>query len=118
MHMRRLAGLALLLAFAGLAFAEVPPSKPAVDAPELAKLGAFGVGHSTLTLPSQDSRNLVIELWYPATVPAGAAPLAYSGSFTAEPPAAPTKFTRPGIAVRDAAPEVRPVPPRHRFARL
>ncbi len=50
------------------------------------------------TRSSVSSRNL----WYPAEVPAAASPETYSGSFPAEPPAPPTRFTIPGIAVRDA----------------
>ena len=103
MHMKRLAGLVLGLAFAGCALADGAPSRPAIDAPELAKLGSFGVGLKTITLTDED-RPLVVELWYPAKVVADAVPVTYAGSFTAEPPAPPTRFTRPGIAVRDARP--------------
>jgi predicted dienelactone hydrolase len=53
--------------------------------------------------PASD-RRLKVDLWYPAEVAEGAAPETYAGSLTAEPPAPPTRFTRPGIAVRDARP--------------
>ncbi len=97
------------------------PSRPGIDAPELAHLGGFQVGVRTIALvhaaqvdvlafdpatgtaPKRD-RELMVDLWYPATVTAGASPETYSGSLTAEPPAPPTRFTIPGIAVRDAAP--------------
>lgn len=85
------------------AFAQGAPSRPSIDAPELARLGEHAVGWRTVRL-DDGPRELVVELWYPATAAAGSAPVTYSGSFTAEPPAEPTKFTRPGIAVRDAAP--------------
>lgn len=113
--------LALNLAFATVAEAREPPSRPAVDAPELAALGPFKVGVRTISLvdaaqadvlafdpatgkaPARD-RMLKVDLWYPANVPAGAQRETYSGSLPAEPPAPPTKFTIPGIAVRDAEP--------------
>ena len=111
--------LGLGYAFAGCALAHDAPSRPAVDAPELAQLGPFGVGVRTIdlvqaaqddvlafdpatgTVPKHD-RPLTVDLWYPAVVGAGARPETYAGSLTAEPPAPPTQFTRPGIAVRDA----------------
>ena len=101
--MRCPAGLLLGCVLTTAALAQDAPSRPAVDAPELAKLGDHGVGHRTVTVVD-GTRRLVIEVWYPATVAADASPVTYTGSFTAEPPAAPTKFTRPGIAVRDATP--------------
>ena len=111
--------LAFGMAFATAALAQDPPSRPGIDAPELAKLGSFGVGIRTLTLVDDSAvdvlafdaatgtalkrpRDLVIELWYPAVLAAGASPEKYSGSLTAEPPALATRFTRSGIAVRDA----------------
>jgi predicted dienelactone hydrolase len=121
--MRQLAGfvLALGLAFAAFAPAHEAPSRPGVDAPELASLGASRVGVKTIELvqPAQpdvlafdsatglapaSDRRLKVDLWYPAEVAEGAAPETYAGSLTAEPPAPPTRFTRPGIAVRDARP--------------
>mgnify|MGYP001025037085 CR=1 FL=1 len=99
MHMHRLASLLVGFALAAGAFADDAPSRPAIDAPELAQLGEYGVGYRSLTL---EDRKLGVELWYPASVPPGAAPMTYAGRFTAEPPAPPTKFTRPGIAVQDA----------------
>lgn len=103
MRMRYLPALFLGLITATGAFAHGAPSQPAIDAPELAKLGESRVGWRTLKL-NDGGRELVVELWYPATVAAGAEHVTYAGSFTAEPPSAPTKFTRPGIAIRDAAP--------------
>ena len=101
--------------------AREPPSRPAVDAPMLARLGHEVVGVRTLTLlhakqvdvlafdpatgaaPSRD-RELLVDLWYPAFQKADAVPEVYSGTLTAEPPAPPTAFTIPGIALRDAPP--------------
>lgn len=109
------------LVMAGTAIADGPPSRPGIDAPELAQLGGFAVGVRTLSLvhaaqfdvlafdpatgvaPKRD-RTLTVDLWYPADVVPGAKSEMYSGSFTAEPPAPPTRFTVPGIAVRDAKP--------------
>jgi predicted dienelactone hydrolase len=110
--------LALALAFATAAVAAEPPSRPGIDAPELAQLGAYGVGVRTVSLVREKAVNLAlassvvpyydrrldIEVWYPATVAKNMVAVTYSGSFTAEPPAAPTRFTRPGIAVRGAPP--------------
>jgi predicted dienelactone hydrolase len=96
--------LALGLALAAPAPASDAPSRPAVDAPELARLGDHAVGVATIELvdAAQDDRRLTVDLWYPAAAAAGETPESYSGSLTAEPPAPPTRFTRPGIAVRDA----------------
>lgn len=111
----------LALGFAVAAGASGPraPSVPAVDAPELARLGGHGVGVRTLALvqagqydvlafdpatgtaPLRD-RALTVDLWYPAEAPPGAARETYSGALTAEPPAPPVPFTIRGIAVRDA----------------
>jgi predicted dienelactone hydrolase len=80
------------------------PSRPAIDAPELARLGGHAVGVATIELvdAARGERRLAVDLWYPAVAAVGAAPETYSGSLTAEPPAPPTRFTRPGIAIRDA----------------
>ena len=103
--------LALCLAFATAAAHEAP-SVQRVDAPELAKLGSAAVGVTTLELvdAARADRRLKIDLWYPAATAAGGAPVTYEGSLTAEPPAAPTRFTRPGIAVRDAKRAAGPFP--------
>ena len=111
--------IGLGFAFATGALAQEAPSRPAMDAPELARLGSFGVGVRTIELvqeaqadvlafdtaagvaPLRD-RKLTVDIWYPAEAVSGASPVTYSGSLTAEPPAPPTRFTRPGIAVRDA----------------
>jgi predicted dienelactone hydrolase len=113
--------LVLGLAMADAAPARDAPSRPGIDAPELAGLGSFHVGVTTIDLvdaaqadvlavdpatgaaPKRD-RELGIDLWYPAIVAAGASPETYAGSLTAEPPAPATQFTIPGIAVRDATP--------------
>jgi predicted dienelactone hydrolase len=113
--------LVLFLAVAASAEARDAPSRPGVDAPELAHPGHFQVGVRTFALvdaaqldvlafdpatsatPKRD-RQLTVDLWYPAEVAAGATPETYTGSLPAEPPAPPTQFTIPGIAVRDASP--------------
>jgi predicted dienelactone hydrolase len=109
----------LALATAAGALARDAPSRPGIDAPELAHLGQYHVGVRTMTLVDADQadvlafdtttgtapkrdRELRVDLWYPATVAAGAAPETYAGNLTAEPPAPSTRFTIPGIAVRDA----------------
>jgi predicted dienelactone hydrolase len=112
---------AALLPAALLRAADGPPSRFGPDAPELARLGEFGVGVRTLhlvehsqadplafdpargTAPTHD-RELTVDLWYPARVGARDAPATYSAALPAEPPAPPARFTVPGIAVRDAKP--------------
>jgi predicted dienelactone hydrolase len=97
------------------------PSRPGVDAPELAALGPHAVGVRSLALvdrgqldlsaidpatgaaPLRD-RSLKVELWYPALHAEGAAPAVYADSLVSEPPAPPAKFRIQGLAVRDAPP--------------
>ena len=111
--------LAVLLCCAGSAIAGEPPSRPGVDAPELARAGDQRVGVTTLHLvqhgqadvmaydaasgsaPSVD-RNLAVELWYPARIAPHAAHVVYEASLPSEPPAPPARFSIPGIAARDA----------------
>ena len=99
--------------------AAAAPSQPAVDAPELAKLGSLPVGVRTTTyvhtnqpnvlafnaatgvMPHHD-RQLIVDLWYPAKVTAKAHPETYTASLPAEPPAPSVVFNIPGIAVRNA----------------
>ncbi len=99
--------------------AEIVPSQPGVDAPELARLGTYAVGVRTVvmtqtgqpnvlvpvsasgTLPLQD-RVLTVDIWYPAHPARGAKPTSYSDMLPAEPPHPPVPFTTPGLAVRNA----------------
>jgi len=100
--------------------AEQIPSRPGVDAPELAAPGASPVGFRRLTLSQPDqldvltvdantgvglrrARTLEVWIWYPAQAASGP-PMRYAGELTSEPPAPPAKFTTPGIAVADAPP--------------
>lgn len=121
-----------LLTYAGLLVAAVPsasppPSVPGADAPQLARLGLQGVGFRTLTLQhdnqpdllnvdpktgkiAQHTRTLTVDIWYPARVKRGAAPVTYSASLYGEPPKPPARFTIRGMAVRDAAPDGRGLP--------
>ncbi len=121
--MRVLASLALLCS-AGFAqgtsdnYYSVPP----IDAPELAARGPHSVGVRTLTITNPDqpdilqfdkatgkapltARNLTIELWYPATIPAGQREhTTYEGTLT--PRGAPPKtYQTAGKALRDATPK-------------
>jgi predicted dienelactone hydrolase len=120
MRLPRFSVLALgCLAFAA-ALAADPPSRTAIDAPELARLGAAPVGVRTLTLVNHDQpdplafdaksgtaplrdRTLVVDVWYPAR-DAGGAFETYSAELPSEGSAPPAKFTIPGIAVRGAQP--------------
>jgi predicted dienelactone hydrolase len=98
----------------------VPPSVPAVDAPQLAALGPFGVGVERLTLtqsrqadvlaydpaakalPLHD-RVLPIDIWYPTAPTVNARRVSYDGALTGE-DGKDVPFTAPGIAVRGAPP--------------
>ncbi len=114
--------LALSLLAATWAFAAEPPSRPSMDAPELAKLGSFGVGVKTMVLVDRDQvdlfafdaktgtapkrdRKLTVDVWYPARPAPGASPETYSASMDSEPPSPPAAFQVPGLAVRDAPAE-------------
>ena len=106
--------------FPAPAFSQSVPSRPGVDAPQLAALGRFAVGVRTLTLvqPKQadildinpktgkanlKDRTLVVDIWYPASPAANAKPETYRAEFRGEPPLPPAAFSFPGLAVRDAA---------------
>jgi hypothetical protein len=120
--MRRVALPALLIVVltALAASAAEPPSRPGVDAPELARLGEFAVGVRTVTLvqkdqpdplafdpetaaPTRHDRRLTVDIWYPATVRPGAVAETYAAELVSEPPDPPAKFTVAGLAVRGAA---------------
>ena len=119
-----LAGLALVLpaiATSAAPPAVLPPSVPGIDTPELAALGPDKVGFRTLifvnkaqpdllasdprtgAVPLHD-RKLVVDIWYPATVKAGAPRMTYRGSLFGETPRPPVSFSQAGLAVRDASP--------------
>jgi predicted dienelactone hydrolase len=110
--------LGTLIAFA--ATAAEPPSRPAIDAPELARLGDAPVGVRTLTLVNHgqpdplafdpksgraplEDRTLVVDLWYPARTAGGKAET-YAAELPSEGTASPAHFTVQGLAVRDVAP--------------
>lgn len=119
---RLLAALVLDAAIAmQAAWGADPPSRPAIDAPELARMGEYAVGVRTFSFvqpdqatlwpppaggapPPRADRVLVVDVWYPAERVAGAEPESYRDSLQAEPPAPPAQFTIPGLAVRDAPP--------------
>ena len=106
---------------AGTPLALLPPSVPGIDAPQLAALGPDKVGFRRLqtvnkaqpdllaadpttgVVPLRD-RRLVVDLWYPAKVRAGAAKVTYRASLWGEPPRPPVWFSQAGIAVRNATP--------------
>ena len=125
MFSRRVVATALAVAAvvapaAGPSARAAPSSVPGVDAPQLAALGSFAVGVESLTLtqPGQpdvlayDSatgalplrdRVLPVDVWYPATPAAKAAPALYEGALTGE-DGKDVAFTAPGIAIRGAPP--------------
>lgn len=111
-----LGGLAAISVLAG-----EPPSRPTVDAPELARLGDSAVGVRTITLVNRDQpdvlafdaatntvplrdRPLTVDIWYPAQAKPGAKPETYAGELPSEGAAPAAKFTIPGLAVRNAIP--------------
>ncbi len=117
---RRVAGLAFLLYMAVEVRAQdnhIDTIRP--DAPELAHYGKFTIGVQTIKLvhlnqldivhakkteaiPRYD-RPLTVEVWYPATLPAGHDA---SGQFLAMTRDGKTEVTLIGRAVRDATPDV------------
>src|SRR5450631_4083297 len=116
--MRKMLLLAIVFG-CGPALAGDPPSRFGVDAPELARLGDQAVGVRTLHLVQHGQidvlafdaatgsaplvdRALTVELWYPARPQPKRRPVQYAASLPSEPPAAPARFSIPGIAVRDA----------------
>lgn len=117
--MHRRICLLILALCGGSALAADPPSRPAVDAPELAHLGPFAVGVRLVKLVQHDQpdvlafdakqgvapredRSLSVDIWYPATPGRDAVADTYHASMTSEPPAPPAEFSIPGLAVRDA----------------
>jgi predicted dienelactone hydrolase len=97
------------------------PSQPAVDAPELAKLGPLSVGVRTTTFVHTDQPNvlafnaatgvmphhdraLIVDIWYPAKITSKAHPETYTASLPGEPSSPPAVFSIPGIAIRNAPP--------------
>ncbi len=98
------------------------PSIPGVDAPQLAKLGQYGVGYRSVILVHKDQpdienidaqngliartdRVLRVDIWYPAAIAkAGIKRVTYRGSLWAEPPRPPVSFTQSGWAVANAKP--------------
>ena len=120
--MRRLlpfAVLVLSLPAAAQDYFSVPP----VDAPELAARGKYSVGVRTVDIvnPAQPDilnfdkasgkaplydRPLKLEVWYPATIPAGKEEReVYTVPMPVAPgPGVPVSFQLPGKALRDASP--------------
>ncbi|QUD87885.1 alpha/beta hydrolase family protein [Phenylobacterium montanum] len=118
--LRALLALILALAAVGAPARAAAPSVPGVDAPELAKLGPYGVGLKRIELvqPGQADltrldaktgaaplvdRHLPVSLWYPATPAPGAATVRYHGGLTPErADQPPVPIDAEGIAVEDA----------------
>jgi alpha-beta hydrolase superfamily lysophospholipase len=109
-----------LASVAAAALAAEPPSRPGIDAPELAPLGESAVGVRTLALvdrnqpdvaatvaaggtPTSRDRRLTVDVWYPAQRPPHGEAVTYHGELTGEARSGPFKFSVPGLAYRDAA---------------
>jgi len=112
-------GLAVAAGLTGGALAGEPLSRPAVDAPDLAPLGPYGVGLRSIvlvergqpdglrhdpgkTVATTPERVLPVDIWYPATTRPGAKTVTYAGTLPSEPPRKPAAFTVEGLAVRAA----------------
>ncbi|HTT02013.1 MAG TPA: hypothetical protein VMG11_07955 [Steroidobacteraceae bacterium] len=106
----------------GAAAEDSIPSRPGIDAPELALPGPNAVGYRTLELRQPDqidvlrydaakatfphvTRALKVDLWYPAVAQQGARPMLYEGALPSEPGMPDAHFTVSGLATRDATPE-------------
>ncbi|MDL2352713.1 MAG: dienelactone hydrolase [Pseudomonadota bacterium] len=116
-----------LMTFAGLLAAAspgapLPPSVPGIDAPQLAPLGPHKVGFRSVTLVHKAQpdllhvdpatgrvqlydRMLTVDIWYPAKVRRGAAPVTYTASLYGEPPRPSVQFSVRGLAIPNAAPD-------------
>jgi len=105
----------------GAATDESLPSRPGVDAPELALLGPNAVGYRTIELSQPDqldvlrydaaqrtfphvTRTLTVDLWYPARAGHETRPMLYEGALPSEPDMPDAHFTVSGLATRDAPP--------------
>ncbi len=109
-----LASAALALTLPNAVSAQEPPARPAIDAPELAALGAFpiGVADAEFVQPGQIDplsdapkpaivdRHVTAKVWYPAAKP-GAGTL-YRAAMTGE-KGQDVAFTVPGLATPGAA---------------
>ena len=112
-------GITAALFVVGGAATSEPLSRPGIDAPVLAQLGPHGVGLRSIVLTDREQpdlrarvqatpgsaapgRVLPVDIWYPATVRAGARPVTYSDQLPSEPPRKPAAFTVQGLAVRGA----------------
>jgi len=114
----------MLLGLAAPALAGQVQKVPAIvgiDAPELAPMGAAGVGFRSVTFVHKDQpdlehpdatsgavalrdRTLKVDIWYPASVRKGQGGATYRGTLWGEPPLAPVTFTQPGLAALNAKP--------------
>ena len=117
-----LVAFGLLLSAAARPSAQLAPSVPGTDAPQLAQLGPHKIGFRSVTLihraqpdllaadpktgtvPLRD-RQLTVDLWYPAKTKPGAAAMTYSASLFGEPPRPPVHFSVRGLAIAGAAPD-------------
>ena len=109
----RLILLAGLYTLCSLVYADEPPARPGVDAPELAALGPYTAGLTSLELvqPGQLNplegesaatpfdRALSVRVWYPAV--GGGTPITYRSALPG-PDTKPVPFTIRGIAIPDA----------------
>lgn len=119
--MIKLAALIFALVAAPLNAQTTVPSKPGVDAPELAALGPYAVGFRTATFVNKSQpdlenaepltgavklmdRTLHVDIWYPARIAKGAEAVTYRGSLWGEPPRGPVSFSQAGIAIANASP--------------
>ena len=101
------------------AMAAEPPSRPGLDAPELARLGNLAVGVKTIVLVDRDQldlpaldpktgiapkhdRSLTVDIWYPARSGQWRDSRNLFGQHGFRTARAAAKFQLPGIAVRDA----------------
>jgi predicted dienelactone hydrolase len=125
--MIKLAALILALVALPLNAQSNVPSKPGIDAPELAAIGPYAVGFRTAAFVNKRQpdlenvalstgavslvdRTLQVDIWYPASVKKGIKTVTYRGRLWGEPPAAPTSFRQSGSAVANARPAGREHP--------
>jgi predicted dienelactone hydrolase len=109
MPMRREAlSVLLLLAVPTAAITADVPSRPSVEAPQLAALGPYDVGVKTIRFQGAPDtaeavgRTLAMDVWYPAQAAGRRGRFPYAAALPAETPGRWARFTIPALARREA----------------
>jgi len=103
---RQLTSCLAALVLSTSALKAAPPSVPPGDAPELAALGPYAVGATTIGIPAAEgaSRKLRVVLWYPASKQTYGRPMLYRHRLQPAPPLTAIDTKTEALAVSGAAP--------------